>query len=346
MTARRVGLRLSAVVLSTALAILIGELGMRVAGLGDPVDGSDVIRAYAPADPFEPDADPEIGHRLRANYAGEQVYTSSTTGIVVHRATTHTDARGLRAESTRTEGRVVVAVGDSTTFGVGVADGESWPAALERRLATSWRVVNAGVPGRNTAQEVRWFGQEARSLHPDVAVLAFYINDLAPAIPVSGQLGDVVMPSPTWASREGGLRRISRIYNLGWRTYERRTLAAAVSGDGLSYVEALVQGGRVEDLYREFERFAKTCREVGARSAIALLPVLDVADPRAADPLLAKAEAAAVSLGVPVLHAEHSLDDFDIPERIVLPAERHASVKANARIAAVLHDELRRVGLL
>ena len=52
------------------------------------------------------------------------------------------------------------------------------------------------------------------------------------------------------------------------------------------------------------------------------------------------------ALALELLHAEHALDDFDIPERIVLPAERHASVKANARIAAVLHDELRRVGLL
>lgn len=46
-------------------------------------------------------------------------------------------------------GQVVLAFGDSVTFGTGASAGEDWPMLLA--AATGWQVVNAGVPG-DTAQ--------------------------------------------------------------------------------------------------------------------------------------------------------------------------------------------------
>jgi acyl-CoA thioesterase I len=42
-------------------------------------------------------------------------------------------------------GSVVVAFGDSVTYGTGASGGEDWPTLLAGM--TGWRVVNAGIPG-------------------------------------------------------------------------------------------------------------------------------------------------------------------------------------------------------
>ena len=57
------------------------------------------------------------------------------------------DAEGLRTTGAAPAGDrpPILAVGDSFTFGEEVADGESWPADLQR--FTGWRTLNGGVSG-------------------------------------------------------------------------------------------------------------------------------------------------------------------------------------------------------
>lgn len=53
-----------------------------------------------------------------------------------------------------TEAPVVVCLGGSSTYGVGVSDGATWPAALQRALGDAARVTNMGVPGYTTVEAV------------------------------------------------------------------------------------------------------------------------------------------------------------------------------------------------
>ncbi|MFN0152023.1 MAG: SGNH/GDSL hydrolase family protein [bacterium] len=76
----------------------------------------------------------------------------------------------------------VIAVGNSSTFGWGVDDDETYPAQLESRLRgrlapRAVEVMNAGIPGFTTFQGERILESELLPLDPDYVVLSFGFND-------------------------------------------------------------------------------------------------------------------------------------------------------------------------
>ena len=82
-------------------------------------------------------------------------------------------AREARAE------RVIVALGDSLTAGLGVGADEAYPALLETRLARegyAYHVVNAGVSGDTTAGGLRRVDWVLRA-KPEIAIVALGAND-------------------------------------------------------------------------------------------------------------------------------------------------------------------------
>ncbi len=338
--------RLLGVLAGVAVGVLAAEATLRVLHLGDPVDGADVQLQWTPADLFTADPDDAIGIRLKPGYVGKQVYRAAATGDVLLEVSARVTPEGFRDEPTHPGAPVLLAVGDSTTFGQGVAEGESWPGQVGAALGESWSVLNAGAPGRNLGQDVRWVQVHGAEARPSVTILAFYLNDLLPPIHVSGDVAATKLAAPPWADREAGLRRWSRLYNLAWRGYERRRLAREVAGDSMDYIERLNRSARHEDLDREFGRFVQACRGAHSRPVVLVLPVFDAADPHAADPILAMAATSAAGQGAAVIQAWHTVDNLDIPERVVLPGEFHASAKANGRIAAFVVAELRRLGIV
>ncbi|MBI1845958.1 MAG: arylesterase [Candidatus Rokubacteria bacterium] len=77
------------------------------------------------------------------------------------------------------DARVIVALGDSLTAGLGVAPDDAWPALLQARLdreGYAWRVVNAGVSGDTSAGGVRRVDWVLRA-HPSIVIVALGAND-------------------------------------------------------------------------------------------------------------------------------------------------------------------------
>jgi len=77
----------------------------------------------------------------------------------------------------------VLCLGDSFTFALGVAFEDLYSQRLERRLnalggPTRFQVINAGVAGYNTRQELIYLLAEGFELEPDLVVIGFYWNDL------------------------------------------------------------------------------------------------------------------------------------------------------------------------
>ncbi len=77
----------------------------------------------------------------------------------------------------------LVALGDSQTFGNGLALEETWPKQLERELNDHfgrghWEVLNCGVAGTDTWQHEIILRRMLDAYHPHRAILAFYVNDV------------------------------------------------------------------------------------------------------------------------------------------------------------------------
>lgn len=73
-------------------------------------------------------------------------------------------------------GSVVLAFGDSVTFGTGAASGEDWPTLLAAR--TGWQVVNAGVPGDTAEVAGARLGVLLAEHRPQLVFLELGGNDL------------------------------------------------------------------------------------------------------------------------------------------------------------------------
>src|SRR5262249_44290892 len=99
------------------------------------------------------------------------------------RFTVSTNREGLRGPEipSRKAGIRILALGDSTTFGLGVADEQTWPAVLQARLGERLGRpaggVNAGVPGYTPYQGMRYLEERGLALDPDLVVATFGFND-------------------------------------------------------------------------------------------------------------------------------------------------------------------------
>jgi lysophospholipase L1-like esterase len=77
----------------------------------------------------------------------------------------------------------IAALGDSTMFGWGIREEDTFPAVLQRALnsgsdSRKYEVLNFAVPGYNTAMEVELYCSRVEEFNPDLVMIHFDLNDL------------------------------------------------------------------------------------------------------------------------------------------------------------------------
>ena len=160
---------------------------------------------------------PVLGVSLIPNYDG--IYIWQGRESVTHIRTNSLGFRDSEVQIPKPENvfRILV-LGDSMAFGIGVEEKEAFPKVLEEMLndnakagGVRFEVLNAGVPGYGTAQELLQYQLCGRQLNPDLVILAFVVtNDLLDNLCIDQILPDrtFVHANPTkpcFALRNGEL---------------------------------------------------------------------------------------------------------------------------------------------
>lgn len=287
------------VLISLVLALLLAEAMVRladslgvvdlspslaeVAVLGQLEDQVDLGAASGTGGPLYV-GDPALHHRMAANWSGffpEEIVQEVGRAEVPIR----TNSLGLRSpEVTLAKPpdtfRILV-LGDSVTFGWSLRGEDTYASQLASLLATlrpnqRVEVINAGVSGYGTWQELRWLQQTGLTLEPDVIIVQVHLNDAA----------DNLWGTLDWQpGSESWLVRTSMMARLVSRVSSTRQTG---SGDAPCATDWKVDSDQVcwqrtEELLNEIQRAAS---ERGA--ALVLMPTpmrwqvdTEVRDPRA-----------------------------------------------------------------
>ncbi len=132
----------------------------------------------------------------------------------------------------------ILALGDSVTFGWGVDQDKIFPVRLESllepRLRRPVRVINSGVGGYNTVQELTYFKQEGITLQPDLVILTYVQNDIEELNPAWNPWASSSLPEKSVGEMVSSIVKKLWLYRLAYHTYayvlpKRQTERAVVA---------------------------------------------------------------------------------------------------------------------
>ena len=286
------------------------------------------------------------------------------------------NAKGLRGDLPETPKPLgslrVLAVGDSTTFGWGVNDRDTYCALLQRMLidrdpSRPVSVVNAGVSAYDLRQTAGLLRRLAPELTPDVVLVGFFWNDLpyetispdgmpqvAPASPMlvhSAGSGPRRFRLANQPSRINRLLRSSRVIYLLRKAWLSAVAPTGPAGNQVRWEMALLEGRTSKAIDDAWQDVAKTLAEIralgevgGYEVGVVIIPIRAQVEghyPHAAYQM--RVRAIAESLGLFVIDP---LPEFlSQPDRasLFIPYDRmHFSAAGNACIARAAFDALQR----
>jgi hypothetical protein len=289
----RVGLALFGV----ALALVVGEVAARATRGGYDAR----VRAIGEA---IVERGASGAHRLRPG-------ASADVGGVAYRVSS-IGTRGPEPSREKPAVRIL-ALGDSVTMGLGVAERDAWPARVEAELSEGREgveVVNAAVLGWGIEQYVARLDELAPRLRPDVVLVGYFPND----------------PGGTESVVERPRLRSELLALVAERLRGASGGASATATYRALHAEGSPGWART---VRSSAALGARCRALDARCAVVLLPALDEAPyPLAAEH--ARVAALAEEHGLSVLDLAPAIEGGDPRARWVAPDDAHPDRETHA----------------
>jgi hypothetical protein len=217
----------------------------------------------------------------------------------------------------------IVGVGDSFTFGTGVRAEDTFLAVLERELnknnSDRFEVINLGVPGYDTDNEVNMILARGVPLAPDLVIICFFLNDAGG--------GNIFQALNLDEGKRSSWVRASRfIDTIVSRVERRRSVGAVIDSYRLAYAEESFGWQKVRHALGNAKGYAKS---FGFDIVVVIFPILwQLSDYPFAD-IHTQVAAFARTLDLPVLDLYREFSAYDGPELWVHPYNQHANEEAH-----------------
>ncbi len=298
---------------ATGLALVAAEIGLRATSVSyAPRQGSHELDGPLDGLPY---------FRLTPNVVSEFSWDGDPLGVLPEGARIRyaIDASGYRSGRAGVDRARLVVLGDSFTFGEGVAVGERFSELLDEA-----NVYNAGVPGYSLPDEAAVFAELVEACRPRGALVVVQPND---AIPLPHALervdGDLLREA-----RDGGGLRLLDLVAAPWRA----------SGSEQWYRDYWT-GERQQfgaEALAAIKSMARTAEARGVRLGVAVFPLLHRLDDYPLQDVHDRIIATCERSGVPVLDLAPTFAGRDAPALWVHPTDHHPNPAAHAIAAAAL----------
>lgn len=370
---RRVAFALVALNLVLFFCLLVAELGMRVVDVRPPrherpktivIEGG-IDAPGAPGGKFV-----KVASRFRSLGVDMGEYVPGTVFKTVYdsnpRGYFDTDngvistinslgLRGPEAAQEKTTGTFrILGIGDSFTYGAGVRDEDTFLRRLEASLNKngSYEVLNAGVEGYNTRDEIITLENRWLALKPDLILIGFYLNDCYSDFTFlnRGEEQGVNKPKPP------GLAQVSFLYDYvqhSWSAYQesqgiKKFYQSQFFTDPKGFLESPGEKSVDWTISRQaLARAAEISRTENIPMAVVIFPEFYRLDDRY--PFQAIHEhvsKACRSLGLPVLDLFDAFRGKKDRDLWVHPADHHPNEIGHRIAAEAIETFLRQNGLL
>jgi lysophospholipase L1-like esterase len=317
-------MRVLAVVLGVAAAAGLAEIVLRVThwGVWEPrqADYHFVKRegdAYWVADPRHPpehvwDGDP---------------YESLPPGA---RMTYPLNSGGLRGPEPDPFRPKLLFVGDSFTFGEGVAYEDTFVARAEKALLPAstppLQAIDAGVPGYGTVEEAARLPELLRQYAPRAVVVVFVPND---PIPLDEEIDreDLLVAGPG-----AGGSRVLRLVAGAWRS-------AGSDRAVLDWYHSYYFGARAvrwADARRALDDMRRRCADAHVPFGVVVFPILHQLADRPFRRIHAAVAAECGAMGVPLVDLTDAMTGPPERELWVHPTDHHPNARAHAVAARAI----------
>ena len=348
---REILINLLLIVVSSLFALFVSEIALRLVGLGPLYVSPERDRFWK--------YDSRLGWSHQPGQEG--IFETQQFRVAVRINEDGLRDRERSYQRPNDKKRILV-LGDSFAWGYGVEESDRFSQQLEKTLGVE--VINAGVSGYSTDQELLWYKDEGIKYETDLVILVVAGNDVGDN---ERQLVSTIYYKPKFVLEEGQLiptgypvpktssqglfiyslsQRSALAYFLIQRYFDLLTLYAKFRAAPEEQIDTPVSATRAEEapfeltiaLIEELRRVAES------RNARFMIVTTDRWWNHPSDETYTDFVAALQSKGFFVLDVE-SMPGFD-PEVMLIPDDGHWSPAGHEFVAEEIEDFLERNQLL